>query len=132
MSDEPNKPAEAGAEEPAGAAPAAPDPPAATPPAAEPQDDNKDRNYGIYVEKTLDVSSAAARKEAMEDLATLGHDGKLTVLARIGRAVASTPRKAIASYAEQVDLDGDYEVVAERARNKFAGVKTETKRSIKL
>lgn len=115
--------------------PVTPAPAAQTAPpaeAAQKKDDN--RQYGVYTEVTLDLSSAAARKEAIEGLASLlvKDQGTLTVLAKVGRAVAPSPRQAITSLGQVRDLDGDYEVVADSSRNKFPKVKTAVRRDVSI
>lgn len=99
-------------------------------PAAAPA--NKARPYAIYTEHTLDVSSAAARKEAIEALATLAQEGQpLVVLARTGRTQGKTPDAALRYFAKEVaPLDGDYILIPDSARNDFPNVKTKQETSV--
>lgn len=101
--------------------------PAATPAAAEP---SKDRLYGIYTEVSLDLSSAAAAKIAVEQLKEYAVEGSLTVLARVGRAPAVNPKAAITVLAQNRDLDGDYHVIAQSSVNYYPAVKSQTKRDV--
>ena len=109
-----------------------PDPPAAAPTPEPTSTGSKVRPYAIYTEHTLDVSSAAARKEAIELLAGLAQEGQpLVVLARTGRTQGKSPEAAVRYFAEEVqDLDGDYVLIADSARNEFPNVKTAKKTTV--
>lgn len=93
---------------------------------------DKNRNYTIFTEVEIDFGDDAGSKAALEQIEALGAEGKATVLVRVGRALAPDPKKGLEMLANMRDLDGDYEVIAETARNKFEKVTTKQERVVKI
>lgn len=122
------------------APPAPPAPPTGdggqTEPLAEtqtPSDKNAKRSYGVFTELALDVSSAAARREAAEKLQAFGDDdGNVTVLVLVGRAQGKDPRSGIIDLGQTKPLDGDYKVIADGTINTFNNVKTAQKVDVQI
>lgn len=104
----------------------------AEPPVAPEAPVNNDRIYGIYTDEVLDFSKPAA--EIITQIQKHAAEGKteITVLVKVGRAQASTPKKAVEMLGEIRDLDGSYKTVADSAITEFANVSTKTKRSVSI
>lgn len=99
---------------------------------------SKDRIYGVFTtEISLDVGSAAGRKAAGELLAELApkdgdNAGKVTVLVRRARIAAQQPKEALKNLGQLIELDGDYEVIADSARNVYKNVKTKREVTVSI
>lgn len=99
---------------------------------------DKNRIYGVFTtELVFEVGTAAGRKAAAEKLAELApkdgdNAGKVTVLARVARISAQEPKGALKNLGQIVELDGDYEVIAENSRNVFKNVKTKREVSVSI
>jgi hypothetical protein len=105
----------------------------ASPPAAA----EKTRRYGVFTETTIDLTAEPAA--ILEQLkAIVGVDGKgepiptAVALVRIGRADEEVPRKALEAVAQFRDLKGDFEVIADSARNSFKDVSSQVRRVVSI
>lgn len=99
----------------------------------EPAEDNKKaRTYGVFSEQALDLSGDA--KEIVEQLKAFLPKGQtsLTVLVRLGKIVAGTPREGVTNFGQVRELDGDYEVIADNSRNEFKNVKTKKETTVSI
>lgn len=92
---------------------------------------SKTRQYGIYAEETVNIEDAAAALEAIKKHAVEGQTS-VTILVKVGRAEAGTPRVAIQKLGGVRDLDGDYDVIAEGARSRFDSVKSKLERQVAI
>lgn len=89
------------------------------------------RPYTIFTKLDFDLTSDAGIATAIESLkAVVDKDGKIAVLATVGKVLGDAPKKAIQNLGEIKDLDGDYTVIADNSFNPFSGVKSKTKRSV--
>lgn len=108
------------------------------PPAAadKPKDDAKaaekkpavKRDYSVFQTLKLDPSNAV---ETAQKLSAFG-EGEVVVLVRIGTGTGFNPKGGLEAVAGDVELSGDYDVVADNSINHFDGVKSETKRVVSI
>lgn len=92
------------------------------------------RQYGIFVEKTLNLADEASSAEAVKGLIELlpADTTEIVVYARVGRAFGLNPKQALSGLGQVRDLNGTYETIAESAISTFPGVSTAQKRSVNI
>lgn len=109
---------------------------AAAPAAAEAAKSNL-RQYAVFTEQVIDLNEdPAAIIEKLKTIVGKDHQNNpipsVTVLVRVGRAKESDPKKAIQAVGDARDLQGDYEVIADSARNKYPGVTSAVRRVVSI
>lgn len=100
--------------------------------AAEETTASKDRDYGIFVELTADLKGSGddLLKKIKENVAEEAKEA--VILVRVGRAKAKDARGSLSAVAQLMDLNGDYQVIADGSRNDFKDVKSELKRTVSI
>lgn len=94
------------------------------------------RQYGVFTEHVIAPDADAA--EAVEALRTVvgkdseGNQIPVTLLVRVGRAIEKGPKEALSAVGKARDLRGDYEVVADSARNRYEKVTSKTERVVQI
>lgn len=66
--------------------------------------------------------------EFLKEYVAEGTETEVTVM--VGKANANTPKVAMSKLAQVVDLQGDYETVADQSYKPFKGLSTENKRKV--
>lgn len=109
----------------------------ATDPPAEAASKSTNRQYGVFHELVIDLMDEPQKTvDKLKEIIGKDSDGKqiekITVLARVGRAISDTPTKAIKAVGASRDLQGDYDVIADSSRTTFKGVVSKVERTVQI
>ena len=101
-----------------------------------------ERPYGVFTEVEIKFADFEDDPAKLLQLLkeTVGKDpdkpdqylGRAVWLVRMGKAKANDPRAAIKKLGEARDLNGDFEVIADSARNAFPNVRAGTRRVVEI
>ena len=97
---------------------------------AEQKKKNEPRQYTIFRELTVDTSADDAIEKLKAELPPEATE--LVILVRAGRAVAHNAKEAVKMVANVRDLEGFYQVIADRSFNQVAPVTTKQERSVSI
>lgn len=100
-------------------------------PAAAPKQAAK-RDYRVTRKLTLDITDPESLIAQLQALTDPDDPQPVTVYALIGVGNGSTPKDGLSNLPEDVELDGDYETIAEPNITEFKGVKAKVQRVVSI
>jgi hypothetical protein len=93
------------------------------------------RDYGVFQELSLDLSDVATLVANLQKVAGIAEGeegGTVVVLARVGVGTGITPKTGLTAVAQDVELEGSYEVIASSSITHFENVKTKQARAVEI
>lgn len=88
------------------------------------------KDYRLRQTIKIDLTDPVKVAEQLKKIA--GEGNKLTVDVHVGNAKGKSPLDALKQFGSNNDLDGDYDVTADRSVTTFKGVSTAAKRTVSI